>query len=100
MAAAVAAQAEEAAKAAESDGDSIGSASDLRAEDDDLFDENPRQTQAKLRRPLPTEMDGISESVKTCSSSAYHAECEYFLSVMEISYAFYHPPHPLNNLQS
>ncbi|XP_017116856.1 AP2-associated protein kinase 1 isoform X1 [Drosophila elegans] len=76
MAAAVAAQAEEAAKAAESDGDSIGSASDLRAEDDDLFDENPRQTQAKLRRPLPTEMDGISESVKTCSSSAYHAECE------------------------
>ncbi|KAH8412607.1 hypothetical protein KR009_003588 [Drosophila setifemur] len=76
MAAAVAAQAEEAAKAAESDGDSIGSASDLRAEDDDLFDENPRQTQAKLRRPLHTEMDGISESVKTCSSSAYHAECE------------------------
>ncbi|EDW55685.1 GM17048 [Drosophila sechellia] len=76
MAAAVAAQAEEAAKAAESDGDSIGSASDLRAEDDDLFDENPRQTQAKQRRPLPTEMDGISESVKTCSSSAYHAECE------------------------
>ncbi|KAH8293250.1 hypothetical protein KR018_003881 [Drosophila ironensis] len=76
MAAAVAAQAEEAAKAAESDGDSIGSASDLRAEDDDLFDENPRQTQAKMRRPLPSEMDGISESVKTCSSSAYHAECE------------------------
>ncbi|XP_017029430.1 uncharacterized protein Nak isoform X1 [Drosophila kikkawai] len=77
MAAAVAAQAEEAAKAAESDGDSIGSASDLRAEDDDLFDENPRsQTLAKLRRPLPAEMDGISESVKTCSSSAYHAECE------------------------
>ncbi|XP_017097743.2 uncharacterized protein Nak isoform X1 [Drosophila bipectinata] len=76
MAAAVAAQAEEAAKAAESDGDSIGSASDLRAEDDDLFDENPRQTQTKMRRPLPAEMDGISESVKTCSSSAYHAECE------------------------
>ncbi|EDW90344.1 AP2-associated protein kinase 1 isoform X1 [Drosophila yakuba] len=76
MAAAVAAQAEEAAQAAESDGDSIGSASDLRAEDDDMFDENPRQTQAKQRRPLPTEMDGISESVKTCSSSAYHAECE------------------------
>ncbi|XP_020798929.1 uncharacterized protein LOC110176822 isoform X1 [Drosophila serrata] len=77
MAAAVAAQAEEAAKAAESDGDSIGSASDLRAEDDDLFDENPRsQTLAKLRRPMPAEMDGISESVKTCSSSAYHAECE------------------------
>ncbi|XP_017153509.1 uncharacterized protein LOC108163001 isoform X1 [Drosophila miranda] len=79
MAAAVAAQAQEAKAAeakADSDGDSIGSASDLRAEDDDLFDENPRQTQTKLRRPLPMEMDGISESVKTCSSSAYHAECE------------------------
>lgn len=87
MAAAVAAQAAQAAavaasaNAAESDddADSIGSASDLRAEDDDLFDENPRVTgtQAKLRRPLPAgDMDGISESVKTCSSSAYHAECE------------------------
>lgn len=87
MAAAVAAQAAQAAavaasaNAAESDddADSIGSASDLRAEDDDLFDENPRAigTQAKLRRPLPAgDMDGISESVKTCSSSAYHAECE------------------------
>lgn len=87
MAAAVAAQAAQAAavaasaNAAESDddADSIGSASDLRAEDDDLFDENPRVTgtQAKLRRPLPVgDMDGISESVKTCSSSAYHAECE------------------------
>ncbi|EDW77810.2 uncharacterized protein Dwil_GK24682 [Drosophila willistoni] len=79
MAAAVAAQAQEAesAKAADSDGDSIGSASDLRAEDDDLFDENPRSMQTKLgRRPLAMDMDGISESVKTCSSSAYHAECE------------------------
>ncbi|KAH8409436.1 hypothetical protein KR222_005046, partial [Zaprionus bogoriensis] len=87
MAAAVAAQAAQAAQAqaladaavaaeSDDDADSIGSASDLRAEDDDLFDENPRATQAKLRRPLPQDMDGISESVKTCSSSAYHAECE------------------------
>nr|XP_014090472.1 uncharacterized protein YMR317W-like isoform X1 [Bactrocera oleae] len=56
--------------------DSIGSASDLRAEDDDFFDENDLQTRnTKLRRPV-MDMDGISESVKTCSSSAYHAECE------------------------
>ncbi|XP_032592604.1 uncharacterized protein LOC6561866 isoform X2 [Drosophila grimshawi] len=84
MAAAVAAQAAQAAAAAQAaqlesddDADSIGSASDLRAEDDDLFDENPRAgSLAKLRRPPPLDMDGISESVKTCSSSAYHAECE------------------------
>ncbi|KAH8263622.1 hypothetical protein KR044_011773 [Drosophila immigrans] len=88
MAAAVAAQAAQAAQAAaqaaaaaesDDDADSIGSASDLRAEDDDLFDENPRATHtSKLRRPLghAIDMDGISESVKTCSSSAYHAECE------------------------
>ncbi|XP_030556673.1 uncharacterized protein LOC115759761 isoform X1 [Drosophila novamexicana] len=88
MAAAVAAQAAQAEAAAaaqaaasvesdDDDADSIGSASDLRAEDDDLFDENPRHAaQAKPRRVLPLDMDGISESVKTCSSSAYHAECE------------------------
>lgn len=85
MAAAVAAQAaQQAAQTAaaaangesDDDADSIGSASDLRAEDDDLFDENPRATQAKPRRVVPLDMDGISESVKTCSSSAYHAECE------------------------
>lgn len=59
------------------DADSIGSASDLRAEDDDFFDENPMnsisKSNTKLKRP---DMDGISESVKTCNSSAYHAECE------------------------
>ncbi|XP_030384689.1 flocculation protein FLO11 isoform X2 [Scaptodrosophila lebanonensis] len=75
VAAAVAAQAQALAES-DGDADSIGSASDLRAEDDDFFDENPRAVQSKLRRPLPTEMDGISESVKTCNSSAYHAECE------------------------
>ncbi|XP_065358498.1 uncharacterized protein Nak isoform X2 [Calliphora vicina] len=75
IAAAVAA-ADEANKDNE-DADSIGSASDLRAEDDDFFDENQMnsvlRTNAKLKRP---DMDGISESVKTCNSSAYHAECE------------------------
>ena len=59
------------------DADSIGSASDLRAEDDDFFDENQMNSvskgNVKLKRP---DLDGISESVKTCSSSAYHAECE------------------------
>ncbi|XP_036328440.1 platelet binding protein GspB [Rhagoletis pomonella] len=76
QAAAIAAAAA-AASGAKSDGeDSIGSASDLRAEDDDLFDENDVRTRnTKLRRPI-MDMDGISESVKTCSSSAYHAECE------------------------
>lgn len=75
IAAAVAA-ADEANKENE-DADSIGSASDLRAEDDDFFDENQMnsvsRSNAKLKRP---DMDGISESVKTCNSSAYHAECE------------------------
>uniref|UniRef100_W8BY30 Uncharacterized protein n=3 Tax=Ceratitis capitata TaxID=7213 RepID=W8BY30_CERCA len=76
QAAAIAAAAA-AASGEKSDGDdSIGSASDLRAEDDDFFDENDVQTRnTKLRRPV-MDMDGISESVKTCSSSAYHAECE------------------------
>ncbi|XP_017853777.2 LOW QUALITY PROTEIN: uncharacterized protein LOC108607451 [Drosophila busckii] len=82
MAAAVAAQAAQAAAvagnvdASDDDADSIGSASDLRAEDDDLFDENPRALQGKMRRAPALDMDGISESVKTCNSSAYHAECE------------------------
>ncbi|XP_058984658.1 uncharacterized protein LOC131805477 [Musca domestica] len=58
------------------DADSIGSASDLRTEDD-FFDENHvshiSRNNCKLKRP---DLDGVSESVKTCSSSAYHAECE------------------------
>ncbi|XP_053958409.1 uncharacterized protein LOC128863321 isoform X1 [Anastrepha ludens] len=76
QAAAIAAAAA-AASGAKSDGeDSIGSASDLRAEDDDFFDENDVRTRnTRLRRPV-MDVDGISESVKTCSSSAYHAECE------------------------
>lgn len=60
-----------------SDADSIGSASDLRAEDDDYFDENNMNSaNSKFKRQAVMDLDGISESVKTCSSSAYHAECE------------------------
>lgn len=57
-----------------SDNDSIGSASDLRTEDD-FFDEDLRKTDVmKLNRKKFD--DAVSESVKTCGSSAYHAECE------------------------
>lgn len=59
------------------DTDSIGSASDLRAEDDDFFDETRvshiSKNNPKIKR---ADLDGISESVNTCNSSAYHAECE------------------------
>lgn len=65
------------------DADSIGSASDLRAEDDDYFDENNMNSANRFRKQSEGTKglglvadDGISESVKTCSSSAYHAECE------------------------
>lgn len=57
-----------------SDNDSIGSASDLRTEED-IFDEDVRKTDiSKLNRKKFD--DAVSESVKTCGSSAYHAECE------------------------
>uniref|UniRef100_A0A182RSD1 Uncharacterized protein n=1 Tax=Anopheles funestus TaxID=62324 RepID=A0A182RSD1_ANOFN len=71
-----------------SDDDSIGSASDLRANDD--FAEGD-ETNAKVPSQEPTRRkpfgrgvfggegsvdDCISESIKTCGSSAYHAECE------------------------
>lgn len=57
-----------------SDNDSIGSASDLRTEED-FFDEDLRKTDGqKLNRKKFD--DAVSESVKTCGSSAYHAECE------------------------
>lgn len=42
--------------------DSIGSASDLKADED--------------RTEVPVKEDTISESIRTCGSSAYHAECE------------------------
>lgn len=55
--------------------DSIGSASDLKADEfaEDDLDEGRGGT---LKRQ-PSKMDDcISESIKTCGSSAYHAECE------------------------
>ncbi|XP_053658420.1 uncharacterized protein LOC128707491 [Anopheles marshallii] len=71
-----------------SDDDSIGSASDLRANDDFADGDD---TNAKVPSQEPTRRkpfgrgvfggegsvdDCISESIKTCGSSAYHAECE------------------------
>lgn len=55
----------------EDDKDSIGSASDLRA--DDMIDEFEAKTIPNVRNHIE---DAISESIKTCGSSAYHAECE------------------------
>uniref|UniRef100_A0A1B0DDM2 Uncharacterized protein n=1 Tax=Phlebotomus papatasi TaxID=29031 RepID=A0A1B0DDM2_PHLPP len=55
----------------EDDKDSIGSASDLRA--DDMIDEFEVKTIPNVRNHIE---DAISESIKTCGSSAYHAECE------------------------
>ncbi|XP_076264349.1 numb-associated kinase [Rhynchophorus ferrugineus] len=48
--------------------DSIGSASDLKVDDD-----APEEAQ-EAKEDLTSE--NVSEDVKTCSSSAYHAECE------------------------
>lgn len=58
-----------------SDNDSIGSASDLRTEDDPI-DEIDALGKLGLANRKKISDDGISESVKTCGSSAYHAECE------------------------
>ncbi|KAK2582001.1 hypothetical protein KPH14_002434 [Odynerus spinipes] len=49
--------------------DSIGSASDLKAINDECNQENDDDEQKKID-------ETISESVRTCGSSAYHAECE------------------------
>uniref|UniRef100_A0A182IND8 Uncharacterized protein n=1 Tax=Anopheles atroparvus TaxID=41427 RepID=A0A182IND8_ANOAO len=72
-----------------SDDDSIGSASDLRADDDfpegeDIDPKAPANGPARKRAPFQRGSFGgegsvddcISESIKTCGSSAYHAECE------------------------
>lgn len=61
-----------------SDVDSIGSASDLRANelvDLDEFDQNSNAAMKKQKKNKIID-DGISESIKTCNSSSYHAECE------------------------
>lgn len=58
--------------------DSIGSASDLRANelvDLDDFDPNSNTTLKKHKKNKVID-DGISESIKTCNSSSYNAECE------------------------
>lgn len=82
---------------ADSDQDSIGSASDLQKIEDDCFDASALQHAAagenmgrlkKVRKQQQQQLqpnaaaaaaqfdDAISESVRTCGSSAYHAECE------------------------
>ncbi|XP_049538409.1 uncharacterized protein LOC125952760 [Anopheles darlingi] len=70
------------------DEDSIGSASDLRANDDFLEGDEPEPVPANGRAKKKPFVRGgvyggegsvddcISESIKTCGSSAYHAECE------------------------
>lgn len=70
-----------------SDNDSIGSASDLQKTEEDAFDADDAGGQSmnttadgaggtlKRYQKKPFD-DGISESVRTCGSSAYHAECE------------------------
>lgn len=54
----------------EGDADSIGSASDLRA------DEEGEQAKVGALERKDRREDGISESIRTCGSSSYHAECE------------------------
>ncbi|XP_053692389.1 uncharacterized protein LOC128740846 [Sabethes cyaneus] len=65
--------------------DSIGSASDLRANDDFVEGENTDVAKGTNSKPRQFNRaacddgsvdDCISESIKTCGSSAYHAECE------------------------
>lgn len=65
------------------DADSIGSASDLRA-DEDNEGSNAKSTENRDRKDRKSntnnnttmDQDGISESIRTCGSSSYHAECE------------------------
>ncbi|XP_058175135.1 uncharacterized protein LOC131289819 [Anopheles ziemanni] len=72
-----------------SDDDSIGSASDLRANDDfpeseEIDPKAPPNSSVRKRASFNRASFGgegsvddcISESIKTCGSSAYHAECE------------------------
>lgn len=67
----------------DNDVDSIGSASDLRADDEGGVegDNVGRNANANLltnsrQRTNVNDTDGISESIRTCGSSAYNAECE------------------------
>lgn len=53
--------------------DSIGSASDLRAMNDEEGNQDEENDGDERERTID---ETISESVRTCGSSAYHAECE------------------------
>ncbi|XP_052866697.1 uncharacterized protein LOC128272855 [Anopheles cruzii] len=81
----------EAGEQASDDADSIGSASDLRANDDFPEGEEPEPvppSEGRAKKKLfgrgafggvggeGSVDDCISESIRTCGSSAYHAECE------------------------
>ncbi|XP_055608063.1 uncharacterized protein LOC129755541 [Uranotaenia lowii] len=78
--------ADQARKGNDDSDDSIGSASDLRANEDFIDGEEVDNGKAVVGR-IPKKFnrgafgegsvdDCISESIKTCGSSAYHAECE------------------------
>lgn len=68
----------------DNDVDSIGSASDLRADEEggaegDHVGRNAKanlMTNSRTNRTNVNDTDGISESIRTCGSSAYNAECE------------------------
>ncbi|XP_032666393.1 uncharacterized protein LOC116841948 isoform X2 [Odontomachus brunneus] len=53
--------------------DSIGSASDLRAMNDEEGNQDEENDGDERERTID---ETVSESVRTCGSSAYHAECE------------------------
>ncbi|KAI5703107.1 hypothetical protein M8J75_007763 [Diaphorina citri] len=59
-----------------SDQDSIGSASDLRAREEDSGGEGRKEEKKKERNDRESETVTMNDSVMTCGSSAYHAECE------------------------
>lgn len=65
----------------ESDNDSIGSASDLQKTEENASEAahgSATKTHVSHARRSPKKLgdDAMSESVRTCGSSAYHAECE------------------------
>ncbi|XP_012286213.1 BMP-2-inducible protein kinase isoform X2 [Orussus abietinus] len=76
---------QETTRACESE-DSIGSASDLRAMNDDEGRPGPivgaEDSGAEDRRADRVD-ETVSESVRTCGSSAYHAECESVATAQE-----------------
>uniref|UniRef100_A0A8D8UWY3 AP2-associated protein kinase 1 n=1 Tax=Cacopsylla melanoneura TaxID=428564 RepID=A0A8D8UWY3_9HEMI len=68
-------------EAGQSDADSIGSASDLRAREEEEEEESggegrKRREEKKKAEEIGGETLTMNDSVLTCGSSAYHAECE------------------------